>query len=121
MSSYKKQNFSKISQELFMAIEEKYHGNTFFATKNRPEMSEYLNNEYRLDIGVLPDYIDINTNKIIEFDGDYWHGKVGNVERDRKRDEKLKSAGYKVIHIKESEYKCDKQGTIDKCIKFLTQ
>jgi hypothetical protein len=121
IKSYKKQNFSNISQELFREVDLLHIGDTYFATKNRPEMSEYHNKEYRLAIGVLPDYIDINTNKIIEFDGDYWHGKVGNVERERKRDEKLKSAGYKVLHIKESEYKSDKQGTIDKCIKFLTQ
>ena len=121
LSSYKKQNFSNISQELFRALEEKYQGNTFFATKDRPEMDSYTNKEFRTEIGILPDYIDIDKKRIIEFDGDYWHGRKGNVERDAKRDSKLMSAGYSVLHIKESDFKADKEGTIDRCIKFLTQ
>lgn len=119
--SYKKQNFSKISQELFVEVDSLYNGNTYFATKSRPEMLEYQNKEYRTEIGLLLDYVDVDTKKVIEFDGDYWHGKRGNVERERLRDEKLLQAGYEILHIKESDFRKDKQSTIQRCVQFLTK
>ncbi len=121
IKSYKKQNFSKISQELFVEIEALYTGNTYFATKIRPEMDGYQNKEFRTELGLLLDYVDANTKRVIEFDGDYWHGKKGNVERERVRDEKLLAAGYKVLHIKESDFRKDKQNTIQRCVQFLTE
>ena len=122
INSYKKQNYSKISQELFGAVDTIYNGNTYYATKDRTEMRGYKNKEYRIrGVGVLPDYIDVDTKKIIEFDGDYWHGKMGNKERERIRDEKLKAAGFEVLHIKESDYNNDKEKTVQECIEFLTR
>jgi len=117
--SYKKQNYSKISQELFVEIEKCYSGDTYFATKQREDMSKYINKEFRTEIGILPDYIDVNTKRIIEFDGDYWHGKVGNKQREAIRDAKLVDAGYTILHIKESDFKNDKDKVIKECIDFL--
>jgi very-short-patch-repair endonuclease len=72
---------------------------------------------------ILPDFIDIEKKKIIEFDGTYWHGKIGhgNKEREEQRDQILINFGYTVLHMNESEYKNNKQSVIEKCINFLTQ
>ena len=76
-------------------------------------------------------------NKIIEFNGDFWHMNPSEYKSDffnqiskiYAKDKweidsiKIKCAesyGYKVLTIWESEYKKDKEGTIQKCIDFLT-
>ena len=76
--------------------------------------------------------------KIIEYHGDYWHCNPNKWDEDKfntrlhmTAKEKwdldeiknlhARSHGYEVFVIWESDYKADKQGTIDKCIKFLTQ
>ena len=76
-------------------------------------------------------------NKIIEFNGDFWHMNPSEYKSDffnqiskiYTKDKweidsiKIKCAesyGYKVLTIWESEYKKDKEGTIQKCIDFLT-
>ena len=100
---------------------------------NVPEKQKYIsdknNNHYSYDLTI--------ENKIIEFNGDFWHmnpniydknsyNKVKNMTAEEiwKHDiEKIKCAesyGYKVLTIWESEYKKDKEGTIHKCIDFLT-
>lgn len=75
-------------------------------------------------------------NKIIEYNGDYWHMNPNKYSEDFynelskttakdkwKMDEiKLKCAkayGYDVLIIWESDYKKDKDGTIQKCLDFL--
>ena len=127
-NSYKKSNFSKISQELFWEIAEYLPtlSGIFFAQLN-PDKNIDLsgtNNELRLKLCrvILPDFIDTKTRKIIEFDGTYWHGSVGrgNKEREDIRDSILENNNYSILHISESDYKNDKQGTIDKCTIFLT-
>lgn len=125
--SYKKSNFSKISQKLFWDICSKLDCLDFiyFAELGIDKNPDYsgVNNEYRLKLNrvFLPDFIDIKNKKIIEFDGIYWHGKVGR--GNKKRDtEKIKSYimnGYSVLSICEKEYKNDKNGVIEKCLNFL--
>jgi len=127
--SYKKSTFSKISQVLFWNISAQLKdlSTIFFAQLGEDKKPDYsgVNNEVRLTLDkvILPDFIDIESKKIIEFDGTYWHGEVGrgNKERESTRDEILRSNGYKVLHIKEYDFKNDKQGTIDKCLNFLRQ
>lgn len=125
MKSFKKQNFSKISQELFYLLVEKLTNidGIYFATFERQDMQNYKNKEYRLNIEgscVLPDFIDLLSKKIIEFDGDYWHGKGrANPQREQLRDEKIKNAGYQIIHIQESAYKQNREKVIHECINFL--
>ena len=58
-------------------------------------------------------------DKVIEFDGDYWHSTENQKEKDRLRDEYLISNGYQVLRIKESEYKKDKEKIINECLLFL--
>ena len=77
-------------------------------------------------------------NKIIEFNGDFWHMNPKKYDRDYYNkiskiyakdkweidDIKIncaKELGYDILVVWESDYKCDKDGTIQKCIDFLTK
>lgn len=80
---------------------------------------------------------DINIgNKIIEYNGDYWHAnpKIYNEfwinknnkltalqiwERDRRKLEFAESKGYKVLTIWESDWKNNKNECIEECMRFL--
>lgn len=124
MKNFKKQNFSAISQELFNMIIEQYTGNMYYATYDRLEMQYYTNKEYRLKLNdgriILPDFIDIDKKKIIEFDGDYWHsGSVANPSKEKDRDLRIKNSGYDVLHIKEYDFKKDREKTLQKCLNYL--
>jgi len=98
-----------------------------------PEKQKYIsdknNNHYSYDLTI--------GNKIIEFNGDYWHmnpdiyneksyNKVKNMtaleiwEYDAIKIQCAKKYGYSVLVVWESEYNKDKEGTIQKCIDFLT-
>lgn len=123
--------FSKISQELFWEVyglltEDKNF--IYFAElgENKELDNSSVNNEYRLKLPervLMPDFINLKTKKIIEFDGTYWHGeymiKNPNKLRDEVRDKILIKNGYEVLHIKEYDYKNDKAGSIKKCLEFL--
>lgn len=127
--NFKKSNFSKISQELFWVITEKLENleHIYFAqlSENKQKDISGINNEYKLKLEklILPDFLDLKQKKIIEFDGVYWHGEIGkgNKEREKQRDNILLNNGFKVLRIDENEFKNNKQGTIEKCINFLTQ
>lgn len=128
LKNYKKQNFSKISQELFWSIYNKlkdYNLDIRFATinENKEKDTSGKNNEFLVKTKnsfVKPDFIVLNYKKVIEFDGDYWHGQArGNKHRDRERDETLSEMGYQVLHVLERDFKSDPQETINKCIDFL--
>jgi len=125
--NYKKSNFSKVSQDLFWQIAEKVESleSVYFAEldENKQKDISGVNNEVRIKLEkiILPDFIDVKKRKIIEFDGTYWHGKVGhgNKEREMERDIILSNNGYVVLHVGENEYRNDKQGTVEKCLNFL--
>ena len=121
-------NYSQISQELFNSIIELLDlplYDIYFATYDRENMAEYKNKEYRLKTTssyILPDFICLKSKKIIEFNGDYWHSdKIANPLREKNRNSEIKKCGFEILHIKEFDYKKDKQGTIQKCIDFLKQ
>jgi hypothetical protein len=128
--NFKKSNFSKISQEMYQSVWEiikplvnKEH--IYFASlnENKDIVDSTRNYEYRLKLNksfILPDFFMINTHKIIEFDGTYYHRNTPeNKKREIERDENIKDSGYKVLHISEQEYKDDKELSIQKCINFL--
>jgi len=128
--NFKKSNFSKISQELFQSIWvlikssiNKEH--IYFASlnENKEIVESTRNYEYRLKLNgsfILPDFFMIDINKIIEFDGTYYHRNTPeNKRREDERDENIQKSGYEVLHISEKEYKSDKEQTIQKCINFL--
>jgi hypothetical protein len=128
--NHKKTNFSKISQTLFWDILESEptikNNNIFFATfKNSQKDDSGKNNEYRLSLlngVILPDFIDLDKRKIIEFDGTYYHRLTPeNSLREEKRDKMILESGYEVLHVSEYDYKNDKQEIINKCIAFLNK
>jgi very-short-patch-repair endonuclease len=124
--SFKKTNFSKISQQLFDELSKHLEDmtNIYYATFDRDNMKDYKNKEYILklaDTFVRPDFIDTLSRKIIEFDGDYWHSELkANPEREKARDEKIKAEGYEIFHVAEHKYNDNKQKIIQECITFLT-
>jgi very-short-patch-repair endonuclease len=127
LSSYKKQNYSQISQDLFWklygSIKKDFNKIYFAQLHNSIKDESGKNYEKRIDIGdsfIKADFLVSDNNKIIEFDGDYWHGrKRGNQQRDKERDDKLIEAGYEVLHIKERDYKKEPLKIIEECKEFL--
>jgi very-short-patch-repair endonuclease len=57
-------------------------------------------------------------DKIIEFDGRYWHS---DEEKEIIKDKFLRLKKYKVLHIFDDEYKINPQETLNKCIEFLSK
>lgn len=127
--SFKKSNFSKISQELFWEISRKLKNLNFiyFAELGVDKTPDYsgANNEYRLKLDrvLLPDFIDIENKKIIEFDGVYWHGEVGkgNKSRGEEKIEIYISNGYEVLSVCENDYRKNKNFILEQCLNFLTK
>lgn len=128
--------YSKISQELFKTLDDRlgeYAKSSKYETKNG-EATIYLENRI-----IKPDYI--LENKIIEFNGDYWHANPMLFEatdvmmfangaevyakdiwnRDKSRLDCLKSNGYDVKIVWESDYKTNPRQVIDDCLIFLNQ
>ena len=124
--------YSAISQELFWKIYEKIKDKVdtdsiYFATYNRlshkDDKSE-RNYEYfhisKNGQHFFFDFLLRNKKRIIEFDGDYWHGDArGNQERDRIRDKILKEEGYDILHIPEKDFKREPAAMVDNCVRFL--
>jgi len=131
--------YSKISQELFYELLKSYEyenmKDVFFATKNK---------EYFISVkGVgffAYDFVDKSKMKIIEYNGDQYHANPNIYKSDdyphpfyreygptaleiwRKDKLKLKTAnenGFEVLVIWDSEYRVDKNKTIEKCLNFL--
>lgn len=126
LSNYKRVNFSAASQQLFAGIIERgYAGNVYYATFKRENMNGYENKELRLKIGgkiILPDFIDVDSKKIIEFDGLYWHRRNPvNATREKIRDSLIRDNGYEVYHVCEGDFRKDPEGTINKCLNYLTR
>ena len=128
LKNYKKSNFSNISQELFWEIynslENRDNFEIYFATlKNGKRTNDKTNNEYILQLNdsfIKPDFFIKNKNKIIEFDGNYYHRLIPeNAKRDLIRDEKIIKNGYSVLHINEYDYHKNKANIIHQCINYL--
>lgn len=56
-------------------------------------------------------------NKVIEFDGTYWHKTKKDNDADNTK--YLESLGYRVLRIPEDEYKNDPTAVVYKCLEFL--
>jgi uncharacterized protein YaeQ len=123
----KKNNFSKISQELFWKIYELINlseCDIYFATlKDNNIDNSGKNNEYKLkliDSVISPDFFIKNKNKIIEFDGTYYHRNTSeNKKREYLRDKDILDCGYELLHIKENDYRQNKEKVIQECIDFI--
>jgi very-short-patch-repair endonuclease len=130
LSSYKKVNYSNISQELFISIYNEllnlgFTNKLYFAKldENNKIHNTNRNFEYRLklkDSYILPDFFIPDLKLIIEFDGTYYHrDNTENKERERRRDENIKKSGYNVIHISEKEYIKNKELTIFRIVNYI--
>lgn len=119
--------YSNISQELFWKLYENIKNDykeIYFATldKNTKEYTE-INNEYFVNRNhgcyFLDFYINDN-NKVIEFDGDYWHGEArGNIERDNLREKELTNMGFIIKRVKERDYNENPEKVIQECVEFI--
>jgi very-short-patch-repair endonuclease len=129
IKNFKSVNYSKISQQLFNEIMEVIPNHLkpsiYYATLNQLEMVKYTNKEYVLHVGstyIRPDFICLDNKKIIEFDGAYWHSAAKtNPLREATRDKLIIDSGFSVLHIREQDYKKNKEEAIHQCIKFLIQ
>lgn len=115
---FKITRYSKISQELFWGVYNKLSN----VQKNKCYFAE-LNNEYmfyvhRDGVRILMTDFKMN-NKIIEFNGDYWHSLEEVKKKDEIKNNFLKEKGYDVLIIKESEYLKNKKEIIQTTINFL--
>jgi len=132
--------YSKISQDLFYDLLESYNNEEkdkiFFATHNKEYVLEKENG------GVwLYDFVDTINKKIIEFNGDMYHGNPNKFKAEdnphpfrknitaqeiwdkdkRKLDIAIKN-GFEVLTIWDSEYRWgNKQEILDKCLVFLNK
>lgn len=126
--------YSKISQEMFWKIYEKIKNGVdtdqiYFATYNRlthKDDGTEKNHEYFYitEDGehFFLDFLLKNKKRVIEFDGDYWHGEArGNQERDRIREQKLKAAGYEIHRVSERDYKREPVAMVYEAVQFLLE
>lgn len=135
-----KGGYSKISQILFDDIVESYDetdkDNVYYWTKNK----EYY---IRTDKSIfLYDFTDISRKKMIEYNGDQYHGNPKIYEADDlphpynkskgftakslwEKDEYKRNVaineGFDILTIWESDYRKSPQQTLEKCIKFINE
>jgi hypothetical protein len=136
ITNYKKRNFSKISQELFWNIFDKLpielKSSTYFAQNNNGQKDESgKNHEYKIetvDSYAKLDFYIKGIDLCIEFDGDYWHGKHlsradVNKTRNQNREQNIVNFNPNIefIHVKEHEYKSDKDIITNNLIKKILE
>lgn len=131
-NSFPKLNYSMVSQKLFWSIYEKIKetfSDIYFATldqqTNQKDYSR-TNHEYQLKTKTsirYPDFFIPEINKIIEFDGVYWHGKVGrgNKTQDEKREKEICEVleNCKIFRVREDEYNKNPEKVVNECLEFL--
>jgi len=110
--------YSKISQKIFWLIYNKLD-----ECKQKECYFKELNNEWYISHKKNFFYVDFKCgNKIIEFDGIYWHRN--SKEKDERRDCIYHELGYDILVINEDDLvnKKDKIGDelINKCVQFIT-
>lgn len=121
---------SKISQSLFENIKNIINDDTCKYSTNGGELRLYDEKENK------PYYYDFSyKNKIIEYNGDFWHANPNFYEsdyifkngiyasdiweKDKKKQLLAKEKGYEILTIWDSEYKKDSTNVLKKCLSFL--
>jgi len=132
-----KSGYSSISLELFDSI-------VSCLLDYEQQFIKYHNRGGEFFINCIPNYFlydftDLLNNKIIEFNGDVYHGnplifQPDDIcvnykrkpliakelwERDKVKIDLAKENGFEVLVIWESEYKKDRIGTLNKCLSFI--
>lgn len=131
----KGKGYSKISQKLFIElykyVYDKFDEIYFATLNNKKGIVESVDKNFFYEYCHVSkkskkqkifffDFFIKDTKKIIEFDGDYWHGQArGNQLRDKERDEVLLSEGFQVLRVKERDYKNNPNQTVKECIEWL--
>ena len=133
--------YSKISQELFYNILKMYDvdkndmNKIYFATKNKEYFISLKGKGF-----FIYDYVDMNSMKIIEYNGDLYHANpdiykeddyphpyykengpsaLETWNKDKIKNDVALENGFDVLTIWDSEYRRDKNKTIEKCLDFL--
>ena len=112
--------YSKISQELFYSIYNELPQDL----QIHIHFGE-LNKEYRVSKNIqntssyFYDFVITNIKLCIEFDGDYWHSTIEAIESDRIKQEFIENIGFKVIRIRECDYRSDKPKIINYCLNNI--
>lgn len=131
IKNFKKNNYSKVSQEVFKKLYESeellnLRDNIYFAIldkdTNTYNETGLKNFEYRLTLNdkwILPDFYISGLNKIIEFDGGYWHNRPETIEKDSARETSILESGYEVFHIKELDWRDNPDKIIQDCLKYI--
>ena len=129
-----KSNASKISQNIFWEL---YNDKNLNLDLNKVYFHE-LNHEHACGTGRNFDFVVLDKNKIIEFNGDKFHANpmiyspddtpnpfIKNLKSsqiwadDFDKISKVKNLGYDVLIIWESEFKNNKEHTLQRCRDFL--
>jgi hypothetical protein len=115
--------YSKASQEMFRSVlfrlrergvvTDKTEGEVFFYEHGGEQIIRVGENHFK------PDFI--WGDLIIEFDGDYWNGSENNREKDRIRNDKIRKAGYKMLNIKEYDFKKNQYAAVEECVRFIEE
>lgn len=115
--------FSKISQKLFKSLLPHLNGKKVYFANNDNKLNRKNQEFFYISPEKHKFFLDFycpETKKIIEFDGDYWHGEArGNQEKDRERDRVLTENGFQVLRVAERDYKKDPDKVIRDCVEFL--
>lgn len=123
LKSFPRLNYSKISQELYWGIYELLDDKDvqFAQLLNGTKDETGKNHEMQVCTSLGTFVVDfVQYNKIIEFDGDYWHSEAKvNPERESRRAAGLTEQGYIVRRVREQDYKKNKQKVIQECLDFL--
>jgi hypothetical protein len=118
ISKLKGNKFSKISQELFWKLHESLNDktDTYFHDLNKEYVIRIPNKYNHENVVMLLDFK--HKNKIIEYNGNYWH----NSKKDNIRYSILREMGYEIFVVTSNEFNKNKKPKeiIDKCLKFLT-
>jgi len=118
ISKLKGNKFSKISQELFWKLHESLNDktDTYFHDLNKEYVIKIPDKYNHENIVMMLDFK--HKNKIIEYNGNYWH----NSKKDDIRYSILREMGYEILVVTSDEFNRNKKPKeiIDKCHKFLT-
>jgi len=100
---------------------------------NKPTKLEVEGREILKEIGIkfteqvpmfnkfIVDVLIEDKKLIIQWDGEYWHSKKQNKDRDKSQDNYLKKCGYKVLRYTDVDIKKDKNAVKQDIIKKLSQ
>ena len=129
LASFPRLNYSKVSQQLFWEVYNRIkndYSEIYFASfKSGKLIDDGTNHEYGVKTNRSTRKLDFfikDINKCIEFDGAYWHGKVGKGDKTRdiiREQEIVDAIGCQIFHVKEMDYYKDKELVVQNCINFL--